>query len=35
MYIDNDVESRQTKPTVAGHSLNRDKLKVDSFTFIH
>lgn len=35
MYINNDVESRRTKPTVAGHSLNRDKLKVDSFTFIH
>lgn len=35
MYIDNDVESRRTKPTVTGHSLNRDKLKVDSFTFIH
>lgn len=26
MYIDNDVESRRTKPTVAGHSLNRKVL---------
>lgn len=35
MYIDNDVESCWIKLIVVGYSLNRDKLKVDSFIFIY